>query len=166
MFIKDEHLEYCPVGGLFFSEKCKKPLLTVGCDSPSRMNLTELCSVKFPDEPTEVAITESLVCRTSFRIKNETFLIASSRRRFLCMKFWLKNHDRLVVDTYSDMACYPDALRLSKRLPERYEIVRTAGCPSRATELIRFFLKPNSGSRPLVSNCFLFFFALKLLSLL
>ncbi|KAE9551255.1 hypothetical protein FO519_005539 [Halicephalobus sp. NKZ332] len=85
MFIKDEYSEHCPAEGLLFSSKCNKPLLTVGCDFPSRMNLTDICSIKLPGDSQEVAITESLVCRSSFRIKNETFLIASSTRRFLCM---------------------------------------------------------------------------------
>ena len=48
----------------------------------------------------------------------------------MLQKFWLKSHDSLVVDTYSDTACFNEALELSKRLPERYEIVQTGEYPT------------------------------------
>jgi hypothetical protein len=161
MLIKDDHVVKCPYEGLLFSEKCSKPLLSVGCDISTRMNLTDICSVRLPNSKTDIAITETFVCRSSFRVKNETFLIASSRRRFLCLKFWLKSHDSLVVDTYSDTACYNEALELSKRLPERFEIVQTAGCPSKAANLVKLLLpSPSSSSSfslPMTSFCFLNF---------
>uniref|UniRef100_A0AC34FZC9 Uncharacterized protein n=1 Tax=Panagrolaimus sp. ES5 TaxID=591445 RepID=A0AC34FZC9_9BILA len=62
MLIKDDHVVKCPYEGLLFSEKCSKPLLSVGCDVSTRMNLTDICSVRLPNSKTDIAITETFVC--------------------------------------------------------------------------------------------------------
>uniref|UniRef100_A0A7E4VXP6 Ig-like domain-containing protein n=1 Tax=Panagrellus redivivus TaxID=6233 RepID=A0A7E4VXP6_PANRE len=131
LLIRDGTIEKCPHKGLLYYDKCPRPLLSIGCKSPKKMNLTDICSVHFPDDPAEiVAITETLVCRSTIHIGNDTFLIASSRKRFLCLRFWLDETQTLVMDSYTDTACFKEALRISKQTLTRYQIVHTETCPS------------------------------------